>query len=398
MIVCDSICGSGKTTAAINYMREHSEKKFLYITPFLTEVERICNKCGFVSPSGGSKQRSLQRLIRSGQNISSTHSLFLKATPETIQLIKESHYTLVLDEVADVVQIIEYCRNDIEDMIRLGYVNVGGDGKLKWLDENYPADGVYAKYKLHIERGSAMWLGQEELFVWFLSDELFRSFDDCIVMTYMFEAQIQKAYFDMMGIEYTYIGTRYDERKSTFVFCPFEERMSIEHEYVPHIHILENSKLNDIGNGKYDLSKSWFNNSSSPTGKLKKNIYNVFRNVWGCTSKETLWTTFKSCKGYLTGKGYASGFVQSHAKATNDYADRDHLAYGLNMFLPVGIQMFLNKNGVQTDNDGYALTEMLQWIFRSAIRNKQDIWIYMPSSRMRGLLKEWMCKYDGNKC
>ncbi|MHA4067886.1 hypothetical protein ACX16W_22875 [Bacillus cereus] len=39
--VIDAICGAGKTSYAIQYMNEHKDKLFIYVTPFLTEVERI---------------------------------------------------------------------------------------------------------------------------------------------------------------------------------------------------------------------------------------------------------------------------------------------------------------------------------------------------------------------
>ena len=47
-------------------------------------------------------------------------------------------------------------------------------------------------------------------------------------------------------------------------------------------------------------------------------------------------------------------------------------------------------NGIAVDGDGYALSEMLQFIWRSAIRDGKEIWVYIPSIRMRSLLKEWI--------
>lgn len=44
--IIDAICGSGKTSAAINYINSSpDDQHFLYITPYLTEVERIINAC-----------------------------------------------------------------------------------------------------------------------------------------------------------------------------------------------------------------------------------------------------------------------------------------------------------------------------------------------------------------
>lgn len=40
--VVDAGCGVGKTTAMINHINQDKDNnKFLYITPFLTEVERV---------------------------------------------------------------------------------------------------------------------------------------------------------------------------------------------------------------------------------------------------------------------------------------------------------------------------------------------------------------------
>ena len=42
------------------------------------------------------------------------------------------------------------------------------------------------------------------------------------------------------------------------------------------------------------------------------------------------------------------------------------------------------------DEDLYGLSEMIQWIWRSRIRNGEKINIYVPSIRMRTLLKSWL--------
>jgi hypothetical protein len=39
--VIDAICGAGKTSYAIQYMNENLDKLFVYVTPFLKEIERV---------------------------------------------------------------------------------------------------------------------------------------------------------------------------------------------------------------------------------------------------------------------------------------------------------------------------------------------------------------------
>ena len=77
-------------------------------------------------------------------------------------------------------------------------------------------------------------------------------------------------------------------------------------------------------------------------------------------------------------------------RAVNSYRNCRYLAYGVNRYaLPDSYNYFLYK-GVQMDVRKWALSEMIQWIWRSAIRDGNDIWIYIPSSRMRGLLEDWI--------
>ena len=66
--IVDAMCGIGKTSAAINYINASPEdQRFLYITPYLDEVERIitsCPKKHFVQPHDyGSKLRDIKRLL-----------------------------------------------------------------------------------------------------------------------------------------------------------------------------------------------------------------------------------------------------------------------------------------------------------------------------------------------
>ena len=53
-------------------------------------------------------------------------------------------------------------------------------------------------------------------------------------------------------------------------------------------------------------------------------------------------------------------------------------------------KLYLTDRGVKVDEDAYALSYMVQWIWRSAIRDGEEIWIYIPSKRMRTLLINWM--------
>ena len=45
-------------------------------------------------------------------------------------------------------------------------------------------------------------------------------------------------------------------------------------------------------------------------------------------------------------------------------------------------------------NDAYALTELIQWVWRTRIRRGEPITLYLPAPRMRGILIDWLEGWD----
>lgn len=85
--VVDARMGRGKSSAAIRYMNRYKDsKRFLYITPYLDEVGRICERCDFDQPDSDhmSKSTELKLHMRLGHNIAATHSLFYLMDAEAL--------------------------------------------------------------------------------------------------------------------------------------------------------------------------------------------------------------------------------------------------------------------------------------------------------------------------
>lgn len=148
------------------------------------------------------------------------------------------------------------------------------------------------------------------------------------------------------------------------------------------IHILENEKLNSIGKNRYALSRKWFydNNNQKKLIQLGKHITNFFHNICRAKSSECLWTTYDEVIPLIKGKGFRKGFISLNE--TNS-SNAIYLAFICNLFYP-------SDEKISVDEDGFALSEMLQFIWRSAIRDGSEIWVYIPSVRMRNLLKKWI--------
>lgn len=406
--VCDALCGFGKTSACIKMMNEAKDKKFIFVTQFLSEVERIKTGCAerhFVSPESNIAKRQtklsdIHRLLEAGRNIATTHSLFVSYTEETKQLIEEKGYTLVLDESVDVLCPMDLIQEDVDILVRSNTIRETENGGIDLIFDDY-CKGEHGRFydELSKARSKNLLKFHDEFFCWTLPPELFTCFNEVYVLTYMFRAQPLCSFFEVHGILYDVIGVKNTELG--YVFCPAEE-MDRSLDLRDKIHILEGTKVNSIGDHRAALSVSWYNKArydddAPMLERLRKNISNVFKNIYKASSDDVLWTTFKENVHYLRGKGYTNGFLPYNIRASNEYADRRYLAYCVNNFPRPLEKRYYDENGGNWDADAYALSTMVQWVFRSAIRKGEEIWIYVPSRRMRTLFATWVEKLAEGK-
>lgn len=392
--------GSGKTSALINYINSSDDDtKFLYITPYLTEVARVIEKCPskkFRQPDAfgkseekkinGSKIKGIKYLFEKGVNIVSTHSLFRLFDQEIIDLAYNNNYILVMDEVADVIEPLAISKDDLETL-REKYTEVVDGHLLKWTARTY--EGDFEKYKRLCDL-ECVGIYNNSAILWLFPISTFKAFHKIFILTYLFKAQTQKYYFDLYKIQYNYL---YITGDSVDTYCLIEEPIQYHYlDYSSLINICDNEKLNQIGDLETALSVTWYkrNENNILMKTLKNNVGNFFKNYTKTKTQLNLWTTFKDYQSLISGKGYTKGFLSSNMRATNEYKDRIAVAYLINKFFNPHIKNFFVENGIDVDEDAYALSESIQFIFRSAIREGKPIDLYIPSKRMRELLKMWL--------
>ena len=413
--VVDSPCGYGKSSWAIQYMNDNEDISFIYITPFLDEVKRIKEECTrriFKEPiqNGNGKMENLLTLLSEGTNIATTHALFKNMDERCIQYLKNNEYVLIMDEVVDVVQEVDIKKDDIDMLIRDGKIKVLDDNRIIWIEENY--DGNFNKYKLHLKNGDC-YLFQNSIIMWTFPTKILKLFKHTYILTYLFEGSLQCNYYQMNNIKYEYKSVRKIEKEALGEPRP---RYELCEFYIPKIglelrnkiHIYE-GKLNDIGKSKdkriNPLSKSWYEKKGKTNERcelIKNNMYNYFFNICKSKSQENMWVTFKDYKSKCGGKGFkgrdikmADGsikntcFVPLNSRATNEFRHKKYLAYGINRFMSPILKNFFLSKGVEVDEEMYVLSEFIQWIWRSTIRDGNDIYIYIPSERMRSILNKY---------
>lgn len=401
--VIDSIMGSGKTSWAKEYMKKHqNNKRFIYVSPYLQEIENnILKDCPFlIQPDAkkgkGSKLQHFKQLIVNGDSIVTTHALFRLFNAEVMELLKDAGYTLILDEVSNVIEILEkVTKKDIEILLDADVIRIE-NRKVIWLDDGYKGvfDGRYANIKYHAQEGN-LYLHRDSILFWTFPVTVFDLFDETYILTYLFDGQIQRYYYDLFQVEYDY---RSVERMGK-AYCLVDYNPSTENrkKYKNLMNIYEGDlNCNYVSNGKVkgnEFSSTWMRNADEDTiDRLKKNLYTYFRKHCKTKSNKNLWTTILDYKVKLQGKGYTKGFLSWTTRATNDYQDTQSLAFVYNRYMNPIEKSFFTDAEVRVNEDLLALSDILQWIWRSAIRKEEAeaINIYIPSLRMRTLLYQWL--------
>lgn len=411
--VVDRVMGAGKSSAAITYMNEHPDKKFLYVTPFLDETERIVKACAglrFAEPSDRipeykfSKGNHLRALCNQRRNIAMTHALFLRIDDVTAQVITDGGYTIIIDEVIDVFEEVATSMEDVSMLAEAGYLQCfdkGSEYEYYRLSEK-AADysGVFNEFFNKTKSGQIVqtngWEGDRRVKYgfWQVNRRLFTLSDEIFILTYMFDGMPMKGFLDANRLPYEYLSVRKcDDGK--YRFSDSGRLPSYIEDLRGMIHVCDKDSINRIGDDQYALSAGWTRRAETDgrLAALRRHVTTYFRRhvPEEIGAEKTLWTTYKFGMNGVKGKGASEKhFLSFNSKATNAYGDRAALAFCVNIFMNPNLLHYLRHVGVELDQDKYALAVMVQWIWRSRIRNGQEIWIYIPSRRMRRLFLEWI--------
>lgn len=418
--VIDAIMGAGKTTYAIDYMNRQDtqnhadrfaglpgDRKFLYVTPILTEVARVQDACQPLqfrdpAPVHGSKFYHLGRLVEEGQNVATTHRLFSMLSQAIYRDLRKQNYTLVIDEVLTCCDhFTDMSRSDKDLLFDGGFVYIEEKtSRLRWNHDRH-ADyrGRFDQVRNLCDNGNLVAYVPKNaakrdalVILWQFPSEFLQCFSRVVVLTYLFHGSPMKSYLEAEGLNFDMqsVGPG-----GTLV--PWGENSErATKEKLRQLVTIYDGRLNAVGKsvGKTNpLSSSWFKRATlTDYAKLRQATISFFKHHAGTPSALNAWTTFKDRRAKLKGTRYGrdDNWVPLNAKATNDYIEKRSLAYLANRFSLPLLKGYFEDRGITVNDDVYALSEMVQWLWRSGIRRGDPVSVYVPSDRMRRLLKLWL--------
>lgn len=401
--IVDSVMGTGKTQACIAWMRQHPEQKYLYVTPYLDECSRIqasAPELDFQQPQENkTKSADLLRLLSEGKNITTTHELLSLMKDSDVEYIKKFKYILFLDEELSCIENLSIESADLDFLMKNNFVQVEQNTKeVRWTNPDNKKSKLIGHYKEDIQR-KPHYLVKDNVLMWLFQLDVLKAFESVYILTFLFSSSIMAGYLINNDVSFDFCHVENGSFADGYKRVTQEEKASFKEL----IEIYEGS-YNDNWHGKtrkkderFLMSQNWFGNRSNSgrVNQLRNNAYNFVRNKCKAHKEDVLWTSYKDYAGALTSdkltyQSRKSNWLAWNTKATNQYSDRTVLVYLLNVFPNPLFKNYLENDNFKFNEDDYALSTLLQWIWRSAIRNGKKVTIYIPAPRMRQLLTDWL--------
>ena len=411
--ICSYLMGSNKTNSIIKWMSDNPDNKYIYVVPNLNELEdteysnsRVLS-IGFVTPEAGgefkTKSEHLYNLCLRGESVACTHVLYKMLNEDTLKLIRDKGYILVIDEeVALIDTYTSASPADLVSLLNFGLVSISDDdGMVSWIGaENKtkpflePSHKFHKFYK-HIKNENIYTTRQiktdDKYKSLFMVSQITKEVIDCanrvVIITYLYQDSILDCFLRLKGFKVK-------------KFRDISIKQVSLHDVVNRITLLPyDDKMKNL-----KLSSSWWNNASSKDVKAVENFIRRTSRRSGLSSGDIMWTVPSTRtkwsssnrklkvnpQSFVDGSDGEPCWIACTMKATNRYSHKKLAIHCFNRYPHVAVYSYLNDYGCKVDQDKYAVAELLQWLFRSNIRTPNgEVTLAIGSKRMYNLYLQW---------
>lgn len=401
----DRPMGTGKTRDLLSGFDPHT--KYLVVHEYLEQCQDVIdNPAGvhFEQPQaskGLTKGAHLEQLIRKGRNIVTTHALY----PSLVELAKDGwlrDYVIVIDETLDPVKSPKGPRKGTWiALVRDGYATVDKLGKVtpsaKWHEFRKDVEDSLSPQLLEAAMAGLLYVtDNRHMFVVPIPVELLTAGNSVTVMTFMAEGSVLSAFLDRLGVPYVINRDFLEEAK-----LRREIRRWVILKDIPS---LSEVSLSFSGQTTTQGRSLYTKKVSTALAKIRQRhlrsvpLSNV---IIGCAKDN--WYR-KQRGGYdearpdgfsKESRMFGANWVAPGIRGRNDFR---HCSVVISLFdyhVNPGVLEWLNREDDRTFKELYAVSELLQFVYRSRIRCRSEvadptITLYLPCGRMRRLFLEWV--------
>ena len=388
----DRPCGTGKTTQMINNFC--STEQYVVVVPTLSEVQRVlcASKVPFTEPDEhlhGTKMAHFKELLADGDNIVTTHKLLDAVDIRSVDL---SCCNLFIDEVFDVIEKVDGPANEAWSAvyIRDGYATVDGNCQVaptdKWREQPERLNPTLQLKLFQLAASGKLHKSEDGFFVSVVPPELFTKPKQTTVYTYLASGSLMAAYLDKHNIPFTIDR---DPGLDVAQRLKAQELLSVH-----QISALENISMSHTKQG-YMRGKAASKVSTALKNLKSRQLRGIATDRILITCRKDKWLDADDkAKGLFAhgSKLTAANWIAKTTKGTNDYMHCSHAVHLTKLNLSPNIKSYLGA-GKAFEKD-WAVSELIQWVYRTALRNEEPVELYIACGYMKSLLEEWLHEDD----
>lgn len=412
VILKDRHCGYGKSNDLIKSLS--ADRSYLIVLPLNTEVKRFIDHAPkdvvLVEPistndedtakrsmaTHARKRDHLRELLLGGHSVVTTHALFT----DIAYLAQEGlllGYDVMVDEVLSVAHSVtqEVMTGVAKGVSMQSWKGLYIEHGFATVDPHtgmvYPTEEWERKQDLRelsknlfsMAKAESLFAIGENVLVWELPPVLLKAVGSLTIYTFLAEGSLMAGFMKRNEIDFTHDRDLISERKFRE-----EAKRLIEVRDIPSVNRLKFSYT-----GQQTMTKADHKKVSGALKKIKERLLRgiPMENIM-ITSAKNMWSTPTGKPGpFAVGSRMFenTNWVPNMTRGTNRYRHCSHLFYLWDQNLNPRIAEFLGVDS-QRHRDMYAISELIQWVYRSRVRDGMPITLYLPSGRMRKLLQRWL--------
>ncbi len=429
----DSPPGTGKSTAILSRENQTvNQSPTIYFVERISEIYRYTESCVHLETPAkddnhSTLTESLLSLLKQGKSIATSHALLANMTAEHWYEVSKHNYKYVIDEaITEVRKVLEIRSKDIEKLVGDGYLVIEEKGEHSFVRVTQK-EGYEEHQKLlsKIHTGQTKLLGDPSgeakdctyVLVWGIHPDTFLCASSIEVLTYQSEGSFLHKYLEMLKID-------------------IKKKSIINGEIVPYVYqdgsryrdliVVHDGKQNDFAVTRGDkldsgLTSTWYGSehrkrNSPKLKKVRANVLSFFRSMGkDCTQETFAFTSPEKSKDSVTYSDFYNRtlhkkldvsrgsntstldydfkkvtFLPQNIRGVNDFAHKQYMAYLCNTYPIQPLQAAFAQEGFAIDTDDYALNQLIQWVFRGAVRNGKPMTVFIPNRRMRRMFLKWL--------
>ena len=401
----DHPCGFGKTSSLLSVINNRPDLKFLVVVNTLDEVDRImlgvtpgrmsAPKDAF--EANANKGEQLEALLVASKSVVITHKLYEKAGRLADGgLLRD--YSVIIDEVPNTIEALQTIKPESMKEIYLGkgFLEMSPTAELrvtqKWIDEYDKFSDTLRSSIFNASLGRGLFYDGKGNLLTSIPVSLFDYAGSVTVLTFLSSGSLLTKFLELNSL-------KYETKTVPGALSAFRGR-ALSLLTIKALPALEKVPYSYSKQKTYTVSSKPARTTATALKNLKqRQLVDVNPGNILLTCSKSAW--YKSSRrgdiddtrpgpfakdSRLFGK---ANWIANTTRGTNNYSHCTHLIYLYEQNVNPVLMNWMKVNDAEFRQQ-YAVTEMIQWIWRSQIRNGLPVTVYIPSKRMRDLLDGWL--------